>query len=53
MAEDRIDVDTGTGELLCEIRGRVALITRHHPSGRWKLGVHAVIKKDIFAGGEA
>ena len=25
MAEERIEVDTGTGELLCEIRDRVAL----------------------------
>jgi enoyl-CoA hydratase/carnithine racemase len=34
MAEDRIEVDTGTGELLCEIRGRVALITLNRPEAR-------------------
>ena len=31
MAEDRIELDTGTGELLCEIRDRVALITLNRP----------------------
>jgi len=31
MAEDRIEVDTGTSELLCEIRDRVALITLNRP----------------------
>ncbi|WOH51846.1 enoyl-CoA hydratase-related protein [Bradyrhizobium sp. sBnM-33] len=34
MAEDRIKVDTGTGELLCEIRDRVALITLNRPEAR-------------------
>ncbi|MGQ0686267.1 enoyl-CoA hydratase-related protein [Bradyrhizobium sp.] len=34
MAEDRIEVDTGTGELLCEIRDRVALITLNRPEAR-------------------
>jgi hypothetical protein len=32
MAENRIEIDTGTGELLCEIRDRVALITLTRPS---------------------
>src|ERR1700730_7375069 len=31
MAEDRIEIDTGTGELLCEIRDRVALKTPNRP----------------------
>ena len=34
MAENRIEVDTGTGELLCEIRDRVALITLNRPEAR-------------------
>src|SRR6202041_3644671 len=34
MAEDRIEVDTGTSELLCEIRGRVATITLNRPEAR-------------------
>jgi enoyl-CoA hydratase/carnithine racemase len=34
MAEDRIEVDTGTGELPCEIRDRVALITLNRPEAR-------------------
>jgi enoyl-CoA hydratase/carnithine racemase len=34
MAEDRIEVETGTTELLCEIRGRVALITLNRPEAR-------------------
>ena len=34
MAEDRIAVDTGTDELLCEIRNRVALITLNRPDAR-------------------
>jgi 2-(1,2-epoxy-1,2-dihydrophenyl)acetyl-CoA isomerase len=34
MGEDRIEVDTGTGELLCEIRDRVALITLNRPEAR-------------------
>jgi enoyl-CoA hydratase/carnithine racemase len=34
MVEDRIEVDTGTSELLCEIRGRVAVITLNRPEAR-------------------
>jgi enoyl-CoA hydratase/carnithine racemase len=34
MAEDRIEIDTGTSELLCEIRDRVALITLNRPETR-------------------
>ena len=34
MAEDLIGVDTGTSELLCEIRNRVALITLNRPEAR-------------------
>src|SRR6202790_4066250 len=34
MAEDRIEVDTGTSELLCEIRDRFALITLNRPEAR-------------------
>ena len=34
MAENRIQIDTGTSELLCEIRGRVALITLNRPEAR-------------------
>jgi enoyl-CoA hydratase/carnithine racemase len=34
MAEDRIEVDTGTSELLCEIRNGVALITLNRPEAR-------------------
>jgi len=34
MAHDRIEVDTGTSELLCEIRDRVALITLNRPEAR-------------------
>jgi enoyl-CoA hydratase/carnithine racemase len=34
MAEDRIEVDTGTSELLCKIRDRVALITLNRPEAR-------------------
>jgi enoyl-CoA hydratase/carnithine racemase len=34
MVEDRIEVDTGTSELLCEIRDRVALITLNRPEAR-------------------
>jgi enoyl-CoA hydratase/carnithine racemase len=34
MAEDRIEVDTGTSELFCEIRDRVALITLNRPEAR-------------------
>lgn len=34
MVKDRIEVDTGTSELLCEIRDRVALITLNRPEAR-------------------
>jgi enoyl-CoA hydratase/carnithine racemase len=34
MALDRIEVDTGTTELLCEIRERVAVITLNRPEAR-------------------
>jgi enoyl-CoA hydratase/carnithine racemase len=34
MAEDGIELDTGTDELLCEIRDRVALITLNRPEAR-------------------
>ena len=34
MAGDRIEVDTGTSELLCEIKDRVALITLNRPEAR-------------------
>jgi enoyl-CoA hydratase/carnithine racemase len=34
MAENRIELDTGTSELLCEIRDRVALITLNRPEAR-------------------
>ena len=34
MVEDRIEIETGTGELLCEIRNRVALITLNRPEAR-------------------
>ena len=34
MADDRIEIDTGTGELLCEIRDRVAVITLNRPAAR-------------------
>jgi enoyl-CoA hydratase/carnithine racemase len=34
MADGRIEVETGTGELLCEIRDRVAVITLNRPEAR-------------------
>ena len=34
MADERIEIDTGTGELLCEIRDRVAVITLNRPEAR-------------------
>jgi enoyl-CoA hydratase/carnithine racemase len=40
MAKDRIEIDTGTGELLCEIRDRVALITLNRPEARNALSDH-------------
>jgi enoyl-CoA hydratase/carnithine racemase len=33
MTEDRIEVDTGTSELLCEIRDRI-VITLNRPEAR-------------------
>src|SRR5215468_11600429 len=40
MAEGRIEIDTGTGELLCEIHNRVALITLNRPEARNALSDH-------------
>ena len=40
MAEDRIGIDTGTSELLCEIRDHVALITLNRPEARNALSDH-------------
>jgi enoyl-CoA hydratase/carnithine racemase len=40
MADDRIEIDTGTGELLCEIRDRVAVITLNRPEARNSLSDH-------------
>jgi enoyl-CoA hydratase/carnithine racemase len=40
MADDRIEIDTGTGELLCEIRHRVAVITLNRPEARNSLSDH-------------
>ena len=40
MAEGRIEIDTGTSELLCEIRDRVALITLNRPEARNALSDH-------------
>ena len=40
MANDRIEIDTGTSELLCEIRDRVALITLNRPEARNALSDH-------------
>ena len=40
MAEGRIEIDTGTSELLCEIRDRVALITLNRPEVRNALSDH-------------
>jgi enoyl-CoA hydratase/carnithine racemase len=34
LVENWIEVDTGTGELLCEIRDRVALVTLNRPEAR-------------------
>jgi enoyl-CoA hydratase/carnithine racemase len=34
IADHRIEVDTGTSEVLCEIRSRVALITLNRPEAR-------------------
>ncbi len=34
MADERIEIDTGTAELLCEIRDRVAVITLNRPEAR-------------------
>jgi enoyl-CoA hydratase/carnithine racemase len=40
MAESRIEIDTGTDELLCEIRDRVAVITLNRPEARNALSDH-------------
>src|SRR5260370_27725346 len=40
MTNDRIEIDTGTSELLCEIRDRVALITLNRPEARNALSDH-------------
>ena len=40
MTESRIEIDTGTSELLCEIRDRVALITLNRPEARNALSNH-------------
>src|SRR5258705_11296195 len=40
MEEGQIEIDTGTGELLCEIRDRVALITLNRPEARNALSDH-------------
>jgi len=40
MANDRIEIDTGTSELLCEIRDCVALITLNRPEARNALSDH-------------
>ena len=40
MAEDGIEIDTATSELLCEIRDRVALITLNRPEARNALSDH-------------
>ena len=40
MTESRIEIDTGTGELLCEIRDRVAVITLNRPEARNSLSDH-------------
>ena len=40
MTEARIVIDTGTNELLCEIRDRVALITLNRPEARNALSDH-------------
>ena len=40
MAEGRIEIDTGTNELLCEICDRIALITLNRPEARNALSDH-------------
>src|SRR5260370_6920287 len=40
MAEGRVEIDAGTGELLCEIRDRVAVITLNRPEARNALSDH-------------
>ncbi|WGD53136.1 enoyl-CoA hydratase-related protein [Bradyrhizobium sp. CB1650] len=40
MAQAHMEIDTGTGELLCEIRDRVALITLNRPEARNALSDH-------------
>jgi enoyl-CoA hydratase/carnithine racemase len=43
MAEGRIEIDSGTSELLCEIRDRVALITLNRPEVRAALSDHLTL----------
>jgi enoyl-CoA hydratase/carnithine racemase len=43
MAEGRIEIDSGTSELLCEIRDRVALITLNRPEARAALSDHLTL----------
>ena len=45
MAQDRIEVDTGTGELLCEIRDRVALITLSKKFFQFSVPLHQASSK--------
>src|ERR1700716_397299 len=40
MANDRIEIDTGTSELLCEVHDRVAVITLNRPEARNALSDH-------------
>jgi 2-(1,2-epoxy-1,2-dihydrophenyl)acetyl-CoA isomerase len=40
MTDGSISVDTGTGELLCAIRDRVAMITLNRPEARNSLSDH-------------
>src|SRR5436853_5625028 len=40
MAETTIEIDTGTGELLCKIQDRVAVITLNRPEARNSLSDH-------------
>lgn len=40
MANDRIEIDTGTDELLCGIRDLVAVITLNRPEARNALSDH-------------
>src|SRR6478736_520390 len=40
MAESRVEIDTGTSELLCETHDRVAIITLNRPEARNALSDH-------------